>query len=331
MKRKGSLSHALLRLVRDDRTGSVTAEFVIALPILIWALVATVVFFDAFKSRYQTEMAANVVADSLSRETQAFTPAFLEGINEAYDVLAQSKYPTRIRVSGIIWDDYMNRAHLSWSYGTRGLQPLPPDALVMMRNNDTASMEAHFSGGGGALFNTSSSQMPQQNYLDSIPIIIPGETMMMVETFGIWRPFASVGVGTTRLSALVAVRPRFSPTVATQSIPIYLPPPSPTPIPTPTPLPTPTPIFVPSPTPAPTPLPTPTPWWNWQATPTPGPTATPWPTATPTPTPTPGPSPTPTPTPFPTPTPWPTPTPLPTPTPWPTPTPTPGESCGAYC
>ena len=134
-------------------------------------------------------MAANTIADALSRETQALSPSFLEGMNEALDLLAQSRYPTRLRVSGIIWDDYLNRPHLHWSYGTRGLEPLPENALELLQDNNLTGLQAQFGGGSGAVFATAESQMPVPNFHDSIPIIVPGETMLMVETFGLWRPF----------------------------------------------------------------------------------------------------------------------------------------------
>lgn len=198
------------RFVGEVR-GSAAVELVISLPLLLWALAATVVFFDGYKARYQTEMAAQTVADIMSRETDMFTAAYVEGLNGVFDFLADSRYPTRIRVSSVIWDSANNRNRLQWSYGTRGLQPLPATTFELMQSGDLDTLAALFGEDSSFSFTGAAAQMPVEDLPGRIPPVLPGEALLLVETFALWSPFASVGVGQLRFAPVVVVRPRFAP------------------------------------------------------------------------------------------------------------------------
>ncbi|WP_370208756.1 TadE/TadG family type IV pilus assembly protein, partial [Pararhodobacter marinus] len=82
--------------------GSVSIEFVLSLPLMLWGLAAMVVFFNGYQARYHAQMAAQTVADIMSRETNLFTANYIEGLNDVYDFLADNTYETRLRVSSVI-------------------------------------------------------------------------------------------------------------------------------------------------------------------------------------------------------------------------------------
>ncbi len=111
-------------------SGAVSVETVIVLPLLLWALVATVVFFDGFRTRTAAVRAAEVVADLVSRETEAFSQATIERMNEVFDFLANARHPTRLRVSVLMWNSALDEHIVHCSLGTRGLAPLPPKARL---------------------------------------------------------------------------------------------------------------------------------------------------------------------------------------------------------
>lgn len=200
-----------LRRFGGDTRGTVSVELVIVLPLLLWALAATVVFYDGFRARYHAQMAAQTVADIMSRETDLFTAEYVEGLNGVYDFLADSRYPARIRVSSVIWDSTNQRHRLQWSYGTRGLSPLPEQTFELMQDGDTETLLALFGEDDSFSFAGNAAQMPVSDLPARIPPVLPGEALLLVETFALWTPFTNVGVGQLRLNPVVVVRPRFAP------------------------------------------------------------------------------------------------------------------------
>lgn len=194
-----------------DTTGSVSVELIIVLPMLIWALAATAVFFDGFRTRYHAQMAAQTVADIMSRETNLFTANYVEGMNEVFDFLVDRSIPTRIRVSSIIWDSINQRNRLQWSYGTRSLQGLPTSTFELLQADDLETLSALFGAEDSFSFAGAGAQMPVSDLASRIPPVLPGEAMLLVESFALWTPFAGVGLGQMRFNQVVVVRPRFAP------------------------------------------------------------------------------------------------------------------------
>lgn len=211
-----------LRRFRSDSRGSASVELVIVLPLLLWGLAATVVFFDGYKARYHAEMAAQTVADIMSRETDLFTGEYIEGLNDVFDFLADSEFPTRIRVSSVIWDSENERHRLQWSYGSRDFAPLPADTFELMQEGDLETLLAQFGEDTSFSFAGAAAQMPIENLPTRIPPVLPGEALLLVETFALWSPFASVGVGQLRFTPVVVVRPRFAPWINFEGVePVY--------------------------------------------------------------------------------------------------------------
>lgn len=213
--------HRLTRFSRDAR-GSVSVELIIVLPMLLWALAATVVFYDGFRTRYHAQMAAQTVSDIMSRETDLFTATYVEGMNDVFDFLVGGRIPTRIRVSSVIWDSTNQRNRLQWSYGTRQLSGLPSDTFELMQNNDYETLLARFGEDTSYSFASAAAQMPVEDLASRIPPVLPGEALLMVEAFALWTPFTNVGLGNVRFTPVVVVRPRFAPWINFDGIdPIY--------------------------------------------------------------------------------------------------------------
>lgn len=194
-----------------EANGSATVELVIVLPLLLWALAATVVFYDGYRTRYHAQMAAQTVADIMSRETSMFTADYVEGMNTVFDYLVDSRVPTRIRVSSVIWDSVNERNRLQWSYGTRDLSALPSNTFELLQSGDTESLLALFGEDQTFSFTGATNQMPVEDLASRIPPVLPGEALLVVESFALWTPFTNVGLGLTRFNPVVVVRPRFAP------------------------------------------------------------------------------------------------------------------------
>ncbi len=224
---------ARLRQFREDHRGSMTIELIIVIPILLWAYLATIVFFDAFRARTEAQSAALNVADLISRETNEIQVAYLEGLNDVYDVLTSRTRQTRLRVSSISYSQTADDFVVLWSWGTRGLPPLRTldrvnldpslfesevSYLGDLENPGGEPPEGGGSSSGGSSFHGTGvtgeeyneflanlSQLPDTNFFnpgnmlpqsdlaDRIPQVQPGEALILVEAFTIWET-PSLGV-----------------------------------------------------------------------------------------------------------------------------------------
>ena len=244
---------------RADIRGSVSVEMVLVLPLLIFAYVASLVFFDAFRARRDAQVAALTVADLLSRNTAAVTTAYMDGLNEVYDFLISGDQETRLRMSSIMWDQIADEPQVMWSYGTRDFLSLEDFAAVTAdddRAEDYAASRglnvaasnlarAQANGGGIGLsvvqerinarlgtipsapvaendttpsltgqhgrFDSVDMHAPIADLNDRIPPVLPGEALLLVESFSMWQPLFTQLVPATRLTPIAVTRPRFSP------------------------------------------------------------------------------------------------------------------------
>ncbi|TVP70697.1 MAG: hypothetical protein EA339_12340 [Rhodobacteraceae bacterium] len=244
------LSARLLQF-REDHRGSMTIELIIVIPILLWAYLATIIFFDAFRARTEAQSAALNVADLISRQTDTITVDYLEGLNDVYDVLTFRTRQTRLRISSIAYSEAIDDYVVLWSWGTRGLPALKSldsvnldPSLLELDDLNFGDPSGEGSDGGsqgsapqsgatgeeydailGALSNlpdtnffNPGNMLPLGNLADRIPQIVPGEALILVEAFTIWETPSRGVLGipllrNTRLSPIAVTRPRFSPFV----------------------------------------------------------------------------------------------------------------------
>ncbi len=248
--RKALSAH--LRQFREDHHGSMTVELIIVIPILIWAYLATIIFFDAFRARTEAQSAALNIADLISRQTNTITVAYLEGLNDVYDALTFRTRQTRLRISSISYSETLDDYVVLWSWGTRGLPALTSldsvnldPGLLDPELSDLAMFGPEGGGDGGSQHSSSGggasgseydeildalSNLPDNNFFNPgnmlpsadlaarIPQIVPGEALIVVEAFTLWETPSRGVLGipllrNTRLSPIAVTRPRFSPFV----------------------------------------------------------------------------------------------------------------------
>ena len=177
-QRLRTLRRRCRRFVRDCR-GSLAFETVIVLPMLLTAFLMTVVFYDVFRTENTNAKAAYAVADTLSRRVTPVTPAHLEGLHDLYIALSRARHPTQMRVTSIEWDAPAEVYRVQWSYGTRSTEALTDADLQDMR--------------------------------DRLPMMMTGDTYVLVETRLDYTPPLDIGIGQRRLQHLIPTRPRFAP------------------------------------------------------------------------------------------------------------------------
>lgn len=175
----GATARAAWHRFRRDSRGAMSVEAVFVLPMLVFVYVAMFVFFDAYRTQNVALRAANTVGDLLSRETASVNPAYVEGMNGVFDYLVNSRFPTRLRVTSVGWDDNDQSYTVIWSHGTRGQQ-----ALTAADINATS---------------------------DRMPMLAEGETLIVVETRVEYAPAFNVGIGPRTFLHFVPTRPRFAP------------------------------------------------------------------------------------------------------------------------
>ena len=169
-----------LTFLRNEK-GSLSIEAVLAVPILVWAITATFVFWDAFKTLNISQKATYTVADMLSRETQDITPAYMTAMHEIFDYLAESDGDNALRVTVVTLtvdpDTNAEVLELVWSEGVGG--------ITGYDNLDTISAR--------------------------IPTMAVGDQMIVVESEQEWAPAFSVGLASYRFREVALSRPRFGP------------------------------------------------------------------------------------------------------------------------
>lgn len=81
-------THKSLSCFRRDQDGVISIELLFAIPILLWTLMSTMVYFDAFKAKTISTRAALTVADMISREEQPLSSDYLDGTRDLLRTLS---------------------------------------------------------------------------------------------------------------------------------------------------------------------------------------------------------------------------------------------------
>ncbi|NDK35596.1 TadE/TadG family type IV pilus assembly protein [Rhodovulum sulfidophilum] len=177
------------RFLRREE-GSLTVEFVLVLPLLLWALVALHVFVGAFELRNTATKATYTLADMLSRQTRPVDQPFLDSADAVLRFLAGPTARLRvtvIRCSAACEADSTRELALDWSGASEGMQ-----ALTV-------------------------SDIARSGFRGRIPAMELGDRMIVVETEVDYAPIAGYGLPGMTFDTLMATPPRFAPQLCWQS------------------------------------------------------------------------------------------------------------------
>lgn len=171
------------RTFRRSEKGSLSIETVLAVPMLVWAITATTVFFDAFKTLNVNQKATYTVADMLSRETQTIDADYLRGLHEVFDYLSTTPGDNAIRVTVVRMDEDPNTGvktrALVWSQGVGGATGYSDLTVIEQR----------------------------------LPDMSAGDQLIVVESEQDWSPAFTVGLASYRFYDVAISRPRFAPQI----------------------------------------------------------------------------------------------------------------------
>lgn len=180
----------ILARFKADKTGVMTLEFMILLPILLMWFAGMFVFFDAFHKWMKSLKASYTVADLLTRQT-VIDDAFIFALDGVFDSISQTKNKdgTWLRVSQVRKID---------------------DALEMLWTTPTYSNDVE-----GVL------EFSIEDVRDNIPLMANNEYVIVVQSYRPFSPvFDWVGLDVTTFSNIVVAPLRFSSSLINQDHPI---------------------------------------------------------------------------------------------------------------
>lgn len=188
-----------IRRFHHDKDASASIELVLVTPIIAWALLSTLVYFDAFRAETRSARAGLTIADMFSREVNtpvAVGSNYIDAAQALLRTLVESDPTPGLRVTSYSWDEPNNRYVVRWSQSR--------DLGAALTNADLAAMT------------------------DRLPLLANGATALLVETttdyeapfaLGI-APFTNNNLGPVEFSTFTVISPRFRPAVCFDPTPL---------------------------------------------------------------------------------------------------------------
>ena len=167
----------LNRFARDDG-GSMMAEFVLVLPLFLWAYMGLYVYWDGFRALNLAQKASYSIADYITRERDTFKDTEIAGMQTTFKFLMDSDQSVKMRFTSVIWNPLTKRFEVRWSRSPGNTMPELTNTTI-------------------------------QNYALRIPALADGVSAMVVETKTSYSPAFDVGMGQESLENFIVTQPRF--------------------------------------------------------------------------------------------------------------------------
>jgi hypothetical protein len=106
---------ARIQAWKQNEEGSLSIETLFMVPLLVWALLATTVYFDAYRTKFLHTKATSAIADMLSRETYLISDEYLEGLFDIFKALVGDQTTPLLYVAVYERNDDNNSIDLVWS------------------------------------------------------------------------------------------------------------------------------------------------------------------------------------------------------------------------
>ncbi len=170
-----------LRRFRQEDEGTMLIEAVIILPTLFAAVMATFVFFDAYRNQSITLKANYTIADAVSRESGFINNTYMVNTWTLHKFLTNSSGLTRVRISVIEYDADDDKHTVVWSRAKGGGDPY----------DDVDASEI------GLL-------------ASDIPVMPNNEILIVIQTSVDYHPQFNIGLGAFTFSNTTYTRPRWA-------------------------------------------------------------------------------------------------------------------------
>jgi Flp pilus assembly protein TadG len=179
---KPTMKPMSFRGLRDQflraESGSISMEFVIVMPLLLFLTIGGLGFWDAFQSKSKTAKVAYTVSEIMSRHDVVDDTDMAYLFNVQDKMLASDLDRRSLRISSICFEDGAYR--VLWSYTANSADITDPGAL---RDEDIP--------------------------VAILPAMAPQDSIILTEVEAHWRPHMQVGVGDQTWRNELVARPRF--------------------------------------------------------------------------------------------------------------------------
>ncbi|WP_439104220.1 TadE/TadG family type IV pilus assembly protein [Celeribacter marinus] len=178
-KVQNGLKHCIKAFRRTD-DGSMSVEAVMVMPLVLSGLMLSYGWFSAFEAKARANKAAYTISDYVTRQTEAITPEFIEGLGDIYRFLNHENNVS-LRVSSVRWstaDNDNGEYKLIWSSATGNYAALEAADVVDIEHR--------------------------------LPILTDGGEVVVVETERPWAAPFNVGLGEIAFTDFVTTTPRFA-------------------------------------------------------------------------------------------------------------------------
>lgn len=192
-----TLTHikSALRDWRDDEEGSIAVEFVLMVPLLSWALLSTIAYFDAYRAEGIANKAGLTIADMFSRETNYITPDYMAGTIKLLRFLTRHDDTPTVRVTAVRFT------------------AADPDNAPTVGAYSVAWSKKR--GPGKSALNTAE----LVDKADELPIMSHSEVAILVETWTDYESPYSVGLPPFTIETSTIISPRFASQVCWNATP----------------------------------------------------------------------------------------------------------------
>lgn len=167
-----------LRKLSQREEGSMSIEAMIIVPVLIWSMLGSWVYFDAFRAQFGNAKAGYTLGDIISRETGYITDDYIDSLYTLQRFLASRPEEIRLRVSVIKYDEDDDAHYVVWSENRGGGGTINDDDLIDMR--------------------------------ERLPIMADAGRAIVVQTSVDFQPVFGGAIGALTFDDFVVTRPRFS-------------------------------------------------------------------------------------------------------------------------
>lgn len=167
----------LKRFARQEG-GTITVEFVLVMPLLIWAYLALYVYWDAYRTINLAQKASYTVSDYISRERGSLTAAEITGMENTFKFMTQTESGVKMRITSIYYNTTSKRFEVYWSRS--------PNSTMEELTTTTL-----------------------QGYSSHIPAMADGDSAVLVETELDYTPAFNIGLLSDSFANFIVTRPRF--------------------------------------------------------------------------------------------------------------------------
>ena len=140
-----------LRAFAKETDGNMSIEALVFVPFIVTLIAITFSLYDAFRFKSLNTKAAFTISDALSRETDAITPDYVDGLVSTFEFLTRSENQYSLRITTVQYDEDSNVYEVKWSEGRgkwQGLEGVDLNSMSsvlpnMLDNETIILVETH--------------------------------------------------------------------------------------------------------------------------------------------------------------------------------------------